>query len=277
VSSNVETAPALPPQSGPPAPPSGPKRRIDLGVRTLRKDRWWVAPLVSGLGLLAFLAYATWRAFENKYYFRDPYLSPFYSPCLAKSCTDTAAPAIPIFSFAWISPALYILLFPAGFRATCYYYRKSYYRSFWMSPPGCAVAEPHKKYTGETRFPLIFNNAHRWFWYVAVVFAGILTWEAFSSFYEKGVGFHFGLGTVILLINAALIWGYTLGCHSCRHITAGKINSFSKHPMRYKFWTFVSKLNARHGSWALYSMWWIMFTDLYIRLVAAGTLSGGWV
>ena len=257
-------------------PPSGPKRRIQLPARTLRKDRWWLSPLGAALGLLAFVAYATWRAFENKYYFAEPYLSPFYSPCLASSCADEGAPHLALFKFAWISPALYILLFPGGFRATCYYYRKAYYRSLWLSPPGCTVAEPHKGYTGETRFPLILNNLHRYFWYVAVLFGAILSWEALRSVWTHD-GFHFGVGSVLLIINAILILGYTFGCHSCRHITAGRMNSFSKHPIRYKFWTFVSRLNAKHSSWALISMYWIMGTDFYIRLVAAGTLSGGWV
>jgi len=37
-----------------------------------------------------------------------------------------------------LSPALLILIFPLGFRFTCYYYRRSYYRAFWWSPPACA-------------------------------------------------------------------------------------------------------------------------------------------
>ena len=65
-------------------------------------------------------------------------------------------------------PALIILIFPLGFRMTCYYYRKAYYRAFWLSPPACAVAEPHGSYSGETRFPLILQNIHRYFWYAAV-------------------------------------------------------------------------------------------------------------
>ena len=44
---------------------------------------------------------------------------------------------------------------------TCYYYRKAYYRAFWLSPPACGVAEPHGAYSGETRFPLILQNVHR--------------------------------------------------------------------------------------------------------------------
>ena len=68
-----------------------------------------------------------------------------------------------------LSPALLILVFLLGFRLTCYYYRKAYYRSFWLSPPACAVAEPHATYTGETRFPLILQNVHRYFFYAAIV------------------------------------------------------------------------------------------------------------
>ncbi len=82
-----------------------------------------------------------------------------------------------------------------------------------------------------------------------------------------------GVGTVVLVINAVLIAGYTFGCHSCRHITAGRLNSFSKHPIRYRFWTLVSKLNARHEEWAWASMIWIALADLYIRLVSAGVFN----
>jgi hypothetical protein len=168
---------------------------------------------------------------------------------------------------------MFILLFPGGFRATCYYYRKSYYRSFWLSPPGCAVGEPHKKYTGETRFPLIIQNSHRWFWYAAVLVGFILTYDAIEAFHGDGGGFGIGLGTVILWINVVLIWGYTLGCHSCRSITGGRLNHFSKHPVRYWMWTQVSKLNARHGFWAFSSMASVVIADAYVWLVASGTLT----
>ena len=133
---------------------------------------------------------------------------------------------------------------------TCYYYRKAYYRSFWLSPPACGVAEPHAKYTGETRFPLILQNVHRWFWYAAVVVALILSYDvvlAFGPAEGEPDGIHMGLGTVLMLINVVLIWLYTLSCHSCRHITGGRLRHFCKHPVRYKMWTFVSKLNARHA------------------------------
>ena len=102
-----------------------------------------------------------------------PYVSPFYSPCLAENCEKMqGGPNWDLFGDWWgLSPALIILIFPLGFRLTCYYYRKAYYRGFWASPPACAVAEPHKKYTGETRFPLILQNIHRYFFYAAVLVA----------------------------------------------------------------------------------------------------------
>ena len=157
-----------------------------------------------------------------------------------------------------VTPALIIIVFPMGFRVTCYYYRKAYYRSFWASPPACAVPEPHKKYTGERRFPLIMQNIHRYFWYVAVVFALILTWDFIDSFRDhEGRWGHMGLGTLVLLVNIALIWTYTASCHSCRHITGGRLKHFSKHPVRYKVWTIVSKLNAKHMQLAWASLAWI--------------------
>ena len=179
--------------------------------------------------------------------------------------------------FAWwpLSAALIILIFPLGFRMTCYYYRKAYYRSFWLSPPACGVAEPHGKYTGETRFPLILQNAHRWFWYAAVVVAVILSYDvilAFGPAEGEPDGIHMGLGTVLMLINVVLIWLYTLSCHSCRHITGGRLRHFSKHPVRYKMWTFVSKLNARHANYAWYSLFSVALVDLYVFLLATGTI-----
>ena len=100
-------------------------------------------------------------------------------PCLAENCEPMrGGPNWDLFGSWWgISPAIIILIFPLGFRLTCYYYRKAYYRGFWASPPACAVAEPHKKYSGETRFPLILQNIHRYFFYAAILVAGILTYD----------------------------------------------------------------------------------------------------
>ena len=82
-----------------------------------------------------------------------------------------------------------------------------------------------------------------------------------------------GLGTLVLLVNAALIWLYTLSCHSCRHIMGGRLKHFSKHPVRYKAWQQVSKLNATHMQLAWVSLIWLAVTDFYIFLLATGTIT----
>ena len=140
-----------------------------------------------------------------------------------------------------------MLIFPLGFRLTCYYYRKAYYRSFWLSPPACAVAEPHQAYSGETRLPLILNNIHRYFWYAARGRRADPELRHGAGLPRRGrrAGVHMGLGTLVFLVNIVLIWLYTLSCHSCRHIVGGRLRHFSKHPVRYRMWTWVSKLNAR--------------------------------
>jgi hypothetical protein len=258
--------------SGPMAAGVGGPTRADIGARTLRQDRWWLYPLTTFTIFSAFVVYSTIRAFMNKDYFADPYLSPFYSPCLGdcvKGSSDFGQP------FGWfpLSAALIVLIFPLGFRLTCYYYRKAYYRSFWMSPPACGVAEPHSSYTGETRFPLILQNVHRWFWYATFVVALILTWDtilAFGPAPGESDGVHMGLGSLLMVINVVLIWLYQLSCHSCRHIVGGRLRHFSKHPVRYKLWSWVSVLNKRHANYAWASLFSVALVDLYVFLLASG-------
>lgn len=249
----------------------------------LRKDRWRLQPALVAAGLLAFIGYSIWAALRNGDFYagnvhRD-YLSPLYSPCLTHACT-TAGYVWGGWSWWRISPAWLILIFPGAFRTTCYYYRKSYYRSFWLSPPACAVPDagstsergPRKRYTGETRLPLILQNVHRFTWYFAVVFAGILTWDAIAAFrFRDGIGM--GIGTIIFVVNAVLIWAYTLGCHACRHLCGGGLKQFSKAPARHWLWKNVtSQLNAHHQLFAWCSLFSIMVSDFYVWLVASGTI-----
>jgi hypothetical protein len=248
-------------------------RRAAIAARTLRTDRWWLQPLLTVVALVLFISYSTFRAFQNAYYFAEPYISPFYSPCLTTACEGETFPEL-FTGPAWISPALYILVVPLGFRLTCYYYRKAYYRSFWLSPPACAVAEPHRRYTGETRLPLLGQNLHRYFFYAGLVFNVILSYDAVLAFRdETGAWGHMGLGTLVLLGNAALLWLYSLSCHSCRHIVGGRLNSFSRHPLRYRFWTVVSKLNGNHMRFAWVSLFSVAFADFYVFLLATGTIT----
>ncbi|TFV32922.1 hypothetical protein E4K10_26975 [Streptomyces sp. T1317-0309] len=247
--------------------------RAAITAPHLRTDRWWLAPAATAAGLLAFVVYSTWRAFADAYYYAAPYVSPFYSPCLAERCrTMHAGPNADLFGSWWgISPAIIILIFPLGFRLTCYYYRKAYYRGFWLSPPACAVAEPHRTYSGETRFPLVLQNIHRYFFYAALLVAGVLTYDTVLAFRDEHYRWgHMGLGTLVFLVNIVLIWAYTLSCHSCRHIVGGKLKHFSKHPVRYGAWQFVSRLNARHMLLAWASLVSVALADFYVYLVASG-------
>jgi hypothetical protein len=249
--------------------------RAALPGATLRQDRWWLSPLTTFVVFSAFVIYATWRAFAGSHFYSAPYLSPFYSPCLTDKCQAAGAADFGTpFSWWTLSPALIILIFPLGFRMTCYYYRKAYYRGFWLSPPACAVVEPHNSYSGETRLPLILQNIHRYFWYAAVLVALILTYDTILTFRdENGDWGHMGLGTLIFLANITFIWLYTLGCHSCRHIVGGRLRHFSKHPVRYRAWTLVSKLNANHALYAWVSLFSVAIADFYVYLLATDRIS----
>ena len=132
------------------------------------------SPPLTRSRLGAVVIYLTWASLINENYWWKPYISPLYSPCLANKCPAGSGFAwIPWVT--WLTPAILIIWGPMGFRFTCYYYRKAYYRAFWRAPASCAVREPHAKYTGETRFPLILQNVHRYFFYVALIFNLILT------------------------------------------------------------------------------------------------------
>jgi hypothetical protein len=273
---------------------------------TARRDAWWAYPLATFLGLLAFLIYANVIVFAVPGYFEirqnkadffalhnpavAPYLAPFSSPLIfdAESHHAWIHSARPSWWPGWFpfSSAMLILIFPAGFRLTCYYYRKAYYRSFWADPPGCVVGEPRKSYWGENHWPLLIQNIHRYFMYAALVFVVILGWDAIYAFWwptldanGNPTGGHqlgMGLGTLILLINVWLIAGFTFGCNSLRHLVGGRLNCFScPHNIAatnrgYKAWRFVTFFNERHSVWAWLSLFSVAFADFYVRMCAAG-------
>jgi hypothetical protein len=244
-------------------------RATRFSPATLRRDNWWVEPLITVAVLGGFVIYATWAALVNRNYYVRPYLSPFYSPCVATNCVHSDWKIVG--SWYTLSPAILILPFPLAFRLTCYYYRKAYYRSFFWIPPACAVRDAQVRYTGESRFPLLLQNAHRYFFYLAIPFPIILLWDGLRAFDFPG-GFGMGIGTLVLLVNAVLLGAYTLSCHSCRHLCGGGIDVLSKAPFRQRLWKLVSRLNARHMLIAWISLVGVALTDLYVRLVASGTI-----
>ena len=243
---------------------------------TLRRDAWWIAPGLTAIVLGSFGLYATWAAWVGKNFEWGPYLSPFYSPLIETSWWP-------------LSPAFLILIFPLGFRMTCYYYRKAYYRAFFLDPVACAVGEPRHGYIGEAKFPFILQNVHRFFMYAAVVFIFILGYDVYLATRWPVGGvlanghsapglreFGIGVGTLLMTLNVVLLASYTFGCHSLRHLIGGGVDCFScvrGGQARYHLWRGVSVLNRNHQLWAWCSLFSVALTDVYIRLCAMGVIS----
>jgi hypothetical protein len=243
---------------------------------TMRRDAWWLQPLVVFVILGGFVVYATWAAFQNAHYTHGPYLSPFYSPEIWGDSPHSWFGPKP----SWwpgllpFSPALLILPFPGLFRFTCYYYRGAYYKAFWADPPNCGVGEPRKGYIGERAFPLILQNVHRYFLYVALLFLFFLSHDVWKAlWFDNGAGgkeFGIGIGTLVLALNVVLLSCYTLGCHSFRHMVGGFIDQMSRHPVKKKAYDCSSCLNRWHMKWAWMSLIGVAFADVYVRLCSMG-------
>jgi hypothetical protein len=256
---------------------------IDVPLRgsrfgsTTRRDLWWVQPLLTFVGLGAFIVYATWAAFQGNYFRFGPYLSPFYSPEIIGDATHAWFGAWPTWWPGWapLSAAVYILWAPGGFRLTCYYYRGAYYKAFWADPPSCTVGEPRKTYWGERSFPLVLQNVHRYFLYLAFVFLVILALDVWRALWftnpQTGITqFGIGVGTVVLAVNVILLACYTFSCHSLRHLVSGRQDQGFKSSLRHGAYDCVSCMNRRHMLFAWLSLFSVMFADIYVRLCAMG-------
>jgi hypothetical protein len=169
----------------------------------------------------------------------------------------------------WVTAAMLILWAPGGFRLTCYYYRGAYYKAFWADPPSCTVGEPRKTYHGERSFPLILQNIHRYFLYLALIFIVLLSHDVWQAFWFDG-HFGIGLGTLVLLINVVLLTCYVFGCHSLRHIIGGFRDRLSSAPAGNRVYDCASCLNRRHMLFAWLSLFSVGFADLYVRLCSMG-------
>ena len=267
-----------------------PVQRLRFG-QTQRKDAWWLMPLVTFVVFSSFVTYVTWALLQGENYWHGPYLSPLYSPEIFGNSPHARfgpwtgpwppqqiahALGLPE-GFLRYSPAMLILIFPLAFRMTCYYYRGAYYKAFWADPVNCAVGEPRKTYRGEAKLPLIIQNIHRYALYFALLFIVLLSIDAWNGFWFEDAGgekhFGMGVGSLVLLINVVLIAGYTLGCHSLRHLVGGIHDVLSRRPIRKKAYDCVSCLNRHHPKWAWFSLVWVGFTDIYIRLCSTGAIT----
>ena len=230
--------------------------------QTARRDAWWATPAAVFTVLSAFIVYATWAAFQGQHYTYGPYLSPFYSPELFGDSPHAWFGPKPGAWPAWLpfSPALLILPFPGIFRLTCYYYRGAYYKAFWADPPSCAVGEPRSRYRGEHAFPLIVQNVHRYFLYVAVVFLALLLSDVWHALWFPDPG------TEPRLVrhrrrarsSSPRTWCFSADTHSAatRCVTwwaAGSIE-ISRRPVRATAYRCATCLNRRHMLFAWLSL-----------------------
>ena len=253
--------------------------------QTSRTDAWWGPSLITFLVFTGFIIYSTWAGYSNAHYEWGPYLSPMYSPVLFGPSPHSwfGGPEQPAWwpPFLHYSGAALILIFPLSFRITCYYYRGAYYKAFWADPPGCAVGEPRQTYWGERKFPLVMQNIHRYALYFALIFIGILSYDAWKAMWFPADGssllldgtptkFGIGVGTLILTANVVFISLYTLGCHSLRHLVGGARDVLSGRPVQKTAYRCVSCLNRWHMKWAWISLVWVGFTDLYVRMLSMG-------
>ena len=238
---------------------------------TSRRDFWWTQPLAVFVGLSFFMGYLTWGAFQGDHYEFGNYLSPLYSPLIFGDGPHAWFGPKPGWWPAAIpfSAALLILWAPGGFRFTCYYYRGAYYKAFWQDPSNCAVGEPRKSYWGERSVPLIMQNIHRYFLYLALVFNVILTYDAILS-YRFADGFGIGVGSLVITLNAILLGSYSLSCHSLRHIIGGRKDEVSGNGLGFACYTACSAMNRKHQVFAWLSLCSVGFADLYVRLCSMG-------
>ena len=220
----------------------------------------WVYPTFVVAILTLFGIYTAWVVLFQPVAQFGPYLSPFESPLV---------------TLGNIPPGIFVVWAPLVFRATCYYYRKAYFRSFFWHPRSCAVAEPRRGgYHGETRFPWVLNNLHRFTFYVIFVQVLFLIIDVIVAF-DFGGKFGVGLGTALMAVNVVLLGGYTYGCHALRHLAGGELDCFScsrTARVRFQLWKGITVLNIKHDRWAWASLFSVWFTDVYIRVLMHGSI-----
>jgi hypothetical protein len=243
---------------------------------TQRTDLWWVMPAITFVVFSIFLVYAPWAILNPTNYWHGNYLAPMYSPEIFGDSPHAIFGPKPDWWPSWLffSPALLILWAPGGFRFTCYYYRGAYYKAFWGDPPACAVGEPRKHYLGENWIPLIVQNIHRYFLYFALIFNVILLHDAYKAFwFADGAGsdvFGIGVGSIVITLNAVFLALYSFSCHSLRHLIGGYLDKLTRRPVQKKAYSCVTCLNKYHPVYAWVSLIWVLFTDIYVRMVSMG-------
>ena len=195
---------------------------------TARNDRWWITPVVVFLVLASFVVYATWAAFQGEHYRSGPYLSPFYSPELfgvAARLVRAQARLVAGLAalFARAADPLGAGRFPLHLLLLS---RRLLQGVLGRSAVLHRRRASRERTCGERSFPLILQNVHRYFLYLALLVprhpvATTCGTRSGSPIARRGDPFGIGVGTLVLAVNVVLLGGYTLGCHSLRHLVGG--------------------------------------------------------
>ena len=256
---------------------------------TQRKDNWRAQPLAAAVALLGFIAYSSWRVFENQFYDTTRaaanaagaviphYLSPFYAIPTPETDFFTHGGLAATFVSAFIA-----LVIPVSFRASCYFCRRTFYRALFGDPSACAVKEvmARKSYTGERHLPFSLFNLHRYAFYAVLVLVVLHWFHLYEAFWFKSgddgkAHLGIGIGTLLLAIDTVALTLYVASCHSFRHLMGGFVNRFSADSgsrSRYDLWKTITGLNEHHGRYFWLSLGSIWLADLYIRIVASGAI-----
>ena len=258
--------------------------------RTNRIDNWWSQPMVMGIGLTAALVYTFWRLFLygteaangvsliSYELHGSTVISPIFSPNVLEwslfGLNEWNHPE-------WVNAAILVLWIPFGFRGTCYYMRRVYYRTFFASPTACWVDEPDINkaigYKGEKRL-FIFNNLHRYFLYAAMIILVIKWWDVTHTMHFHSAthdGYGVSIGTFVMGIEAFLLTMYVTSCHALRHLAGGMLDRWTTGISRVRGVLFgkISVLNRSHGFWFWTSLIFVFLGDLWVLAVAEGRLS----
>jgi hypothetical protein len=110
-----------------------------------------------------------------------------------------------------------------------------------------------------------------------LLFLVVLAYDLWKAMWftdaNGATSFGIGVGTIVLAVNLVLLSGYTLGCHSFRHLVGGVLDQFSRHPTRLVLYDCASSLNCRHMKFAWASLFSVALADLYVRLCSMGVLT----
>jgi hypothetical protein len=122
------------------------------------------------------------------------------------------------------------------------------------------------------------QNIHRYLLYIGLCFLIFLSYDVWKALWftnpvTGAKSFGIGIGTLVLAVNVVLLASYTLGCHSLRHLIGGFRDRLSGAPVRRKAYMCVTCLNRRHMLFAWMSLFWVMFSDVYVRLCSMGIWS----